>query len=64
MNWEVWTMPRKTSCCNGTLLRSDVRKMTLRLREQARRFSLCAGVADDPAHPPAADSPGLPAFPV
>ena len=25
MNWEVWTMPRKTSCCNGTLLRSDVR---------------------------------------
>ena len=21
----VWTMPRKTSCCNGTLLRSDVR---------------------------------------
>lgn len=25
MNWEVWTMPRKTSCCNGTLLRSDMR---------------------------------------
>ena len=25
MNWEVWIMPRKTSCCNGTLLRSDVR---------------------------------------
>ena len=30
----------------------------------ARRLSLCAGVADDPAHPPAADSPGLSAFPV
>ena len=25
MNWEVWTMPRKTSFCNGTLLRSDLR---------------------------------------
>ena len=26
MNWEVWTMPRKTSFCNGTLLRSDLRR--------------------------------------
>ena len=25
MNWEVWTMPRKTSFCNGTLLCSDLR---------------------------------------
>lgn len=25
MSWEVWTMPRKTSFCNGTLLRSDLR---------------------------------------
>ena len=25
MSWEVWTMPQKTSFCNGTLLRSDLR---------------------------------------
>ena len=25
MSWEVWTMPRKTSFCNGTLLCSDLR---------------------------------------
>ena len=25
MSWEVWTMPQKTSFCNRTLLRSDLR---------------------------------------
>lgn len=25
MSWEVWTMPQKTSFCNSTLLRSDLR---------------------------------------
>lgn len=25
MSWEVWNMPQKTSFCNGTLLRSDLR---------------------------------------
>lgn len=58
MNWEVWTMPRKTSCCNGTLLRSDVRHYW-----PAGFLYVLVWLMILPI-PPAADSPGLSAFSV
>ena len=72
MNWEVWNMPRKTSFCNGALLRSDLRRywpvgalyvlvwlmlLPIPLLQMGHEYTRVR--ADDPAHLAALLASGL-----